>query len=795
MNDPTVELMPFETRHGRTLARLPDLRDIEQRDPTAATDPLRFTTPELGQIADWDADQAIRFGYLANVIAYRCVQVLVEDITALPFRAGLNPGPRPGMSLDFDTTAPLARFLGPAPGGPAPGLSSRKLWAWTLVQRLVTGRHGWELELAGGKDSDIVAMWPLVSANLRPVPTTSGSAWFSSFFYGRNDQPKKLRADQVFYGWDPDPTDFRQPHSALQACRYPLSIAVMGDQYAHAFLKNGAVPAAMVVTQAFKDRRTRDKFRQQWAGKFNGPGNAGKTAFSEIEGDHGPVGDVTKSIDVKMLGLGQRDAQFLEQHQAALSMVAIDMGVPWSRLDASGRTFDNASEEAQWYWRRVTSIIRDIEDEVNNQLAPRLGREVGWFDLTSVDALKVKPEPTTAKVGAPAMTQGKLMTIDEARADYGLPPLPNGAGDRFFTDDEIAALKGADATGGAPSARDVIHLIEQAVTRTPPAPIAPEPLETVEVRGLPAPAPVESRAPSAEEVEARRAGIWKRTNATALTLERQWERAFRRLFARQQTSTVGRLTGKRGRQAERRESIDPSSIFDREFWASQTDDLAADLYEVVAATAGARVAEVFGIDFDLENPAVQDFIQGRANQLAGQVTDTTYRQITQALADGAAAGEDTTALAARIRDVFAEASKNRSVVIARTEVVSAFNGSTAELAAILPDDVVAGQEWIATRDGRTRESHAGADGQVRRPGESFDVGGTALAYPGDPSGPADETVQCRCTLALLTPDDMAERLADAGRSVPLVTARAIVAMAAGGQFDETRMRARLRSAA
>jgi hypothetical protein len=56
-------------------------------------------------------------------------------------------------------------------------------------------------------------------------------------------------------------------------------------------------------------------------------------------------------------------------------------------------------------------------------------------------------------------------------------------------------------------------------------------------------------------------------------------------------------------------------------------------------------------------------------------------------------------------------------------------------------------------------------------------------------------VQCRCTLALLTPEDVAERIADAERSVPLVQARAILAMAAAGRFDEAETRQRLRSAA
>jgi uncharacterized protein with gpF-like domain len=72
----------------------------------------------------------------------------------------------------------------------------------------------------------------------------------------------------------------------------------------------------------------------------------------------------------------------------------------------------------------------------------------------------------------------------------------------------------------------------------------------------------------------------------------------------------------------------------------------------------------------------------------------------------------------------------------------------------LGGDVVAGAEWIAARDSRTRPSHVSADGQVVQVGQPFQVGGAQLFYPGDPTGPADETIRCRCAVAFLTPEEM-----------------------------------------
>lgn len=49
--------------------------------------------------------------------------------------------------------------------------------------------------------------------------------------------------------------------------------------------------------------------------------------------------------------------------------------------------------------------------------------------------------------------------------------------------------------------------------------------------------------------------------------------------------------------------------------------------------------------------------------------------------------------------------------------------------------------WVATLDNRTRDSHAEIDGQERKLDEPYSNG---LMYPGDQTGDAAETINCRC---------------------------------------------------
>lgn len=94
----------------------------------------------------------------------------------------------------------------------------------------------------------------------------------------------------------------------------------------------------------------------------------------------------------------------------------------------------------------------------------------------------------------------------------------------------------------------------------------------------------------------------------------------------------------------------------------------------------------------------------------------------------------------------------RAQTIARTETVRAL--SQAREAALqqmleqtgMPADRVI-RTWNATLDDRTRDTHRDLDGQQRALNQPFDSSsGAKLMYPGDPSAPAAETINCRCVL-------------------------------------------------
>lgn len=135
-----------------------------------------------------------------------------------------------------------------------------------------------------------------------------------------------------------------------------------------------------------------------------------------------------------------------------------------------------------------------------------------------------------------------------------------------------------------------------------------------------------------------------------------------------------------------------------------------------------------------------------------RIADTTRRQIIDVILAGEAEGLGVDAIARSIVDKTGGLiGRLRAAIIARTETHSASQAAQAQALDVLDIPRVR-REWVAAEDGRTRDSHLRADGQIRGQAEAFDVGAAKLMHPGDPAGPPAEIIQCRCIAASVVED-------------------------------------------
>ena len=101
-----------------------------------------------------------------------------------------------------------------------------------------------------------------------------------------------------------------------------------------------------------------------------------------------------------------------------------------------------------------------------------------------------------------------------------------------------------------------------------------------------------------------------------------------------------------------------------------------------------------------------------------------------------------------LRSQFNRYSAFQAERLVRTEATSAANFATLKSANTIFPAADMMKEWIASFDDRTRSTHAEAGASEPVPqNEPFMVGGALMMYPGDPSGPASEVINCRCSIA------------------------------------------------
>lgn len=139
-----------------------------------------------------------------------------------------------------------------------------------------------------------------------------------------------------------------------------------------------------------------------------------------------------------------------------------------------------------------------------------------------------------------------------------------------------------------------------------------------------------------------------------------------------------------------------------------------------------------------------------------RIPDAVFRDVQAQTFKATTEGWSIDELAANIDTILAEASaerwQNRARTIARTEAVAAYNGGTYSGFLSIADSRPGSWEkvWLETHDHRTRPTHreTGFGGQRVPLKSMFHADGVDMLYPGWPGGPADEVINCRCSILL-----------------------------------------------
>ena len=154
---------------------------------------------------------------------------------------------------------------------------------------------------------------------------------------------------------------------------------------------------------------------------------------------------------------------------------------------------------------------------------------------------------------------------------------------------------------------------------------------------------------------------------------------------------------------------------------------------------------------------IRDYIKIFGLEAVNRIARTTRARLISVLLENEAEGLGVRAVADAIYEsTRGQYSKNRSATIARTETHNAASYANHEVAKTMNIPELQ-KQWVSVSDDRTRGGHAAMNGTIIPMAEDFqvssDFGPVPMARPGDSRGGAENTINCRCVLLYVTPED------------------------------------------
>jgi HK97 family phage portal protein len=653
--------------------------------------------------------------WTASAVAYRSILAISSNASALRLtvRDAENVAVEHELTQLWQTPNPLL---------------SGVVFAQYIWQRLETrGETFVYVDRGDSGVGPIQSMWPIFGKTTVIVDKTVAGE-IVGYVVDVGGKKVGLLPSEVLWLRYPDGENEWGALSPLAAAAHAIGLDAYARAWQEGELRNGARPSAVVYLGDLEQEQheaTVDAYRS----RIEGPHNSGRTLFVSS----------ANAAKVERMSLTPAELGWLDTRRSAWEEVLLAFGVPKDYL-VGGATYENRDAARSTLWSdTIVPKLAIVASELTRQVLADDPRQLhSEFDTSDVDALQESADARATRTNA--ATAIDVFTLDEARAQYGLDDLPNGLGKLTLSAYRTLLTFEAQQAlaGGQPAQLD--RLAIGALEQSAPKLALPQRVKRAGLTFDEAQNEYDVHERAGKRVVKRLAGKQERIVLNNL----------HKLFGRSSTwktqrdallaaCVAYRDTASDENETAVRAHID--ALLDEELAKQQTREELHDFLATVWTRGSSTTATSLGLSFDKFELDVLVAMDARLDALAGQVTETTRRVLEdRVLLQGVANGETVEELAARVRATFTDLSSWRATMIARTETVGGFNH--ASMLTAQQSNVVKRRVWEATGDKRTRESHMAISGETV---EGFKTPySNGCRFPGDPMGPADETILCRC---------------------------------------------------
>jgi len=336
-------------------------------------------------------------GYARNPVVYRCVRMIAEAATRVPF--ALRQG------SETLTQHPLLSLL----ASPNPRQSGAEIFEALYTYLYTAGNAYLDAAIVDGEIKGLFALRP---DRMRVVAGKDG--WPVAYDYTVAGHTSRLSqtpqpVPRVLHLSLFHPLDDHYGLSPLQAARFSLDTHNAAAKWNKSLLDNAARPSGALVYSAAGGNLSKEQFerlKQELEIGFQGAGNAGRPMV--LEG----------GLDWKSMALTPRDMDFIEAKNTAAREIALAFGVPPMLLGMPGdNTYANYAEANRVFWRQnIVPLVNRVAAMLTRWLAPAFDGEFSLVpQLENIEALSEDRAALWQRVG-----EAEFLDDDEKRQMLGL---------------------------------------------------------------------------------------------------------------------------------------------------------------------------------------------------------------------------------------------------------------------------------------------------------------------------------------------------------------------------------------
>lgn len=282
-----------------------------------------------------------------------------------------------------------------------------ELWNRTVSHLDLVGDAYWYIPKTGlGIPGQI---WMLPPDKMTVVP--SKTDFISGYVLQQEDKKIPFAIDEVIHFKYPNPNDPYYGMSPLMAAAASVEIDTDARLYQRAFYKNSAIPAMALTTDQKLNDSTFKRLQADWATKYQGSQNAGRTAILE------------QGMKVERIGVSPSELDWLDTMRATRDDILAIYGVPASMLGLV-EDVNRANAEANQYVF-ASNVIEPILTMFDERLTQDLARK--YDSKLIVQHESTIPEDDEAEIRVAKMRlDAGLTTRNEERLNYGYAEIEGG---------------------------------------------------------------------------------------------------------------------------------------------------------------------------------------------------------------------------------------------------------------------------------------------------------------------------------------------------------------------------------